>query len=524
MIKKINLSGSLFSFSTGWLLIIFFAVAKLLIHLFTYSNFELHRDAYLYYAYSENLAWGYVAVPPSIAVVAKLATLILGNTTFALRFFPAVIGGMNLIIIGLAVKKLGGKNIAIILVSLAYLLSTSYLHTNALFQPVCFNHFYWLMSGYLILLMVKQDNPKMWLWIAIVFGLGFLNKYSIVFLYTAFAVSLLISKYRYLYLSKYFVTGLVIGAVIILPNIIWQYRHNWPVMHHLGELYETQLVHVRLSDFIIGQFFMNIQALLIWLVAVIVLLFVNNENQFRLFGYLYILIVVLIMLGSGKTYYTLGIYPVLFVFGAYFIEKYIKKYLIYISGFLVISMFVSLYISLPFDGIPITTFEKAVNKGAFRWEDGGYHDIPQDMADMTGWKEIGEKVRDIYLGMDKENRNNCDIFCYHYGQAGAIMFYGKNNNIPQPISFNDSFVFWAPDSLTKYYMIWVHTPLWNNFDPDSLLALNFHKSELRATIDNKYFRENGTRVYLCEYPCEGFKNYYISRIKESKKRYNLLRK
>jgi hypothetical protein len=66
-----------------------FALIKLLIHFFTVSNFELHRDAYLYYAQSENLAWGYVPVPPSIAAIGKLSTLIFGNTVFGLRFFPA---------------------------------------------------------------------------------------------------------------------------------------------------------------------------------------------------------------------------------------------------------------------------------------------------------------------------------------------------------------------------------------------------------------------------------------------------
>ncbi len=142
--------------SSEWQLILFFAFAKLLIHFFTVSNFELHRDAYLYYAQSEHLAWGYVSVPPSIAVIGKLATSIFGNTVFGLRFFPALIGAFNLIIIGLFIKELGGKKKAIILACLAYLLSPSYLHTNALFQPVAFNHFYWLLSGYLILRMIKK--------------------------------------------------------------------------------------------------------------------------------------------------------------------------------------------------------------------------------------------------------------------------------------------------------------------------------------------------------------------------------
>lgn len=245
-----KLSRSQFIVSREWQLIFFFALLKLLVHIITYSNYELHRDAYLYYAQSEHLAWGYVAVPPFIAFIGKLATLIFGNTTFGLRFFPALAGAINLIIIGLAVKELGGKKIAITLACLAYLLSPSYLHTNALFQPVSFNHFFWLLSGYLILLMIRRRNPVIWIWIAIVFGFAFLNKYSIVFLYAAFAISMLVSKYRYLCKSKYFVIAMLVGFLIVLPNLIWQYQNNWPVLQHMSELRETQLVHVHLTDFI----------------------------------------------------------------------------------------------------------------------------------------------------------------------------------------------------------------------------------------------------------------------------------
>lgn len=510
-------TGSKPAISSEWLLILFFALLKLLVHLITYNNFELHRDAYLYYAQSEHLAWGYVAVPPFIAVIGKLATLLFGNTAFALRFFPALFGAFNLIIIGLAVKELGGRNIAIILASLAYLLSPAYLHTNALFQPVSFNHFFWLLSAYLILVMVVRNNPKYWIWIGIAFGLAFLNKYSVVFFYAAFAISLLISQHRELYRSKYFILALIIGLVIIFPNLLWQYQHNWPVAQHMKELRETQLVHVRLSDFLISQLMMNAQALVLWLGALLVLLFYKKERQYQVFGFMYILIVLLIMLGSGKGYYTLGIYPILFVFGAYLVEKYIKRYLIFVSGALVALMFVVLYASLSMDGIPFTTFEKAFNKDAYRWEDGVNHDIPQDMADMTGWKELGQTVGDLYTQFGKEN--NCDIYCYHYGQAGSVMFYGKQINIPQPISFNGSFVFWSPDSLTKDHMIWVHSDLGNDIKPDSLLLQLFDEVELKETIDNKYFRENGTRIYLCEFPTTYFKNHYKTRIAELKNSY-----
>ncbi len=520
MIKnRLQLNGRSLIISGEWQLILFFAALKLLIHFSTFANFELHRDAYLYYAQSRHLAWGFFAVPPSIALVGKFATGIFGNTTFGLRFFPALIGSLNIIIIGLAVKELGGKKTAIALASLAYILSPAYLHVNALFQPVSFNHFYWLLAGYLILIMIKRNNPKIWIWIAITFGLAFLNKYSIVFFYTAFAFSLLISRYRYLYRSKYFLISLALGFVIILPNLVWQYQNSWPVLRHMAELSATQLVHVHIGDFLSEQLLMNSQALVLWMGALLLILFYKKEGQYRIFGYIYIFVIVLLIFGSGKPYYSLGLYPLLFVFGAYFTEKYIKKYLTYVFAFMVISMFTALYFSLSFDGIPLSSFEKAERTNAFRWEDGVYHDIPQDMADMTGWKEIGQKVAGIYLNLEPTEKAATDIFCYNYGQAGAVMFYGKKADVPQPIVFNASFILWAPDSLSKNHMIWVHSPKGNEINPDSLLPQIFNKVELKAIIANKYFRENGTRIYLCETPTEAYKKYYKTHIKELKDSY-----
>ncbi|MGB5388254.1 MAG: glycosyltransferase family 39 protein [Eudoraea sp.] len=504
--------------STG-LMILILALLKFIVHAVTFDNYELHRDAYLYYALSEHLAWGYVAVPPSIAVIGKVATTLFGNTVFGLRFFPFLIGAINVIIIGMFTRDLGGKKIAIALACLAYIFSPAYLHVNTLFQPVAFNHFFWLLSGYLFYKLISIGDPKMWLWIGIVFGLGFLNKYSIVFLYTSFGLSMLFSRYRKLYLSHYFVYAILIALFIISPNLYWQYGNNWPVLQHMEELRRTQLVHVQPLGFIVEQLLMNAQALFLWIGALLILLFNKKERQYRIFAYVYLLVFVLLLAGSGKPYYTLGIYPILFVFGGYFTQKYIVRYLKPVFVTLVASMALGLYFSMPFDGIPFISFEKALNKGAFRWEDGEQHDLPQDMADMTGWKAIGEAVSAIYLDLGEENRDNCHIYCYHYGQAGAIMFYGKKHNISQPISPNASFVFWSPDNISKDYVIYVHSDLGNTVNPDSLLPTYFEEVELKKVINDPYFRENGTRIYLCHSPNEKVKKRYLDMMKSLKERY-----
>ncbi|QDH78506.1 glycosyltransferase family 39 protein [Echinicola soli] len=496
-----------------------FVLAKLLVHFITYENYELHRDAYLYYAQGEHLDWGFIAVPPLIAVLGKVTTSFFGNTVFALRFFPALIGAANVGLVGLSVKELGGKWLAISLACLAYLLSPSFLHSNTLFQPVTFNHFFWLLSSWLILRMIIRDNPKYWLWLSVVFGLGFLNKYSILFFFAAFLVGLSLTAHRRLYCSSYFAIGVALALVIISPNLVWQYQHNWPVMMHMKELRETQLVHVELLGFFVDQLLMNLQAIFLWFGSLILLLFYPKEKQYRIVGLMFLLLLGLLMAGSGKAYYTLGIYPVLFSFGAFYVEKYGRRYQRPIAVFLVTWMIFVLYQSLSFGGIPFMTVEKVAGKEKHRWEDGKEYDLPQDLADMTGWKEIGETVRDIYVGLGSANRNNCDVFCNNYAQAGSVMFYGKSVGIPQPMCTVGSFVLWSPDSLEKEYFILVDHDPGDEDGSNAMLNDFFEKVKLVKTIDNPYFRENGTNIYLCQYPTPLIKEHYYKLMSEAKGKY-----
>jgi len=61
-----------------------------------------------------------------------------------------------------------------------------------------------------------------------------------------------------------------------------------------------------------------------------------------------------------------------------------------------------------------------------RWEDDSVHDLGQDYSDMHGWEEM---VR--YAG--------------NYGQAGALTFYRHKYNLPEPMSWNASYLLWVPE-------------------------------------------------------------------------------
>ncbi|MFQ5629121.1 MAG: glycosyltransferase family 39 protein, partial [bacterium] len=377
--------------SPEWQVILVLAFAKLAVHFFTNTNYGLHRDAFLYLALGDHLDFGYVAVPPLIAMIAKLTLMIFGDSVFAVRLFPALIGAASVVVIGMIVRMLGGKMWAILLACTAFIVSPAFLRSNTLFQPVSFNQFFWLLAMYFAIKLVHTKNPKFWLHLGIVCGLAFLNKYSIAFLVLALLIALLLTPDRKLLQSKYFLYALLTGFIIILPNLIWQYNHNWPVVTHMLTLQRTQLVNVNIADFLVAQMLMNLPGLFVWMFGLAYLLFFEQGKKFRFLAYTFVVLLLILLLLRGKPYYTLGIYTSLFAVGGYAIERYFsKKWQLVKPVFLAFMIAIVLPV-LPYS-LPLLRHEKMIVyaeqskdfgfEGALRWEDGRIHALPQDYADM----------------------------------------------------------------------------------------------------------------------------------------------
>jgi hypothetical protein len=307
----------------------------------------------------------------------------------------------------------------------------------------------------------------------------------------------------------------------MMPNIVWQVSHKFPVATHMSELYRIQLVHVSKMTFLLEQIMMNFTSVLIWLIGLIGLLFFKSEKRYRVFAWIYLLVVLLFLFSKGKSYYTLGVYPMLFAFGGYVLEKHLagKKNF---AGYLVVvySILSSIYF-IPL-GLPVLpqeqmgkyceTFSRHISPAPMRNEQNEYYPIPQDYMDMTGWKELAGLASVAYNQLDSLQKKQCIIFANNYGQAGALDFYGKEYNLPSPVSLNDSYLFWAPDSVTATNFIVTDRQL------GSIPEL-FNKYSEVGMIENKYFRENGLKVYLCQDPKPLFGDFFKKKVRENKEKY-----
>src|SRR5664280_1374781 len=223
-----------FNLSNYWIVASLFIVGKLYLHFATNTNYELHRDEMLYFNMADHLNFGYATVPPVIGFLAFIVKSIFGYSVFGIRFILALLGAASLLIIARIVRDLGGSILALIIASSAFLLSTGFLLFDTLFTPNVIEQFLWLLTTYLLFRMISGNNPKLWIMIGIMLGVAFLNKYSVLFYILGFIVAILFSSHRKFLNSRYLYISILIGIIIILPNLIWQYMHGWPVVYHMG--------------------------------------------------------------------------------------------------------------------------------------------------------------------------------------------------------------------------------------------------------------------------------------------------
>lgn len=500
-IKKIFSSEKLCS---DLAILLYFALTKFLILLLVSSDFGFHRDEFLYLAMGDNIGWGYLEVPPSIAIYAKISTLLFGDSIFSIRFFPALTGALTLLLTGLITKELGGKRFAQILAALCYLFSLLFLRINILFQPVTFDLFYFVLCAYLLIRILKRDDKKLWLMLGLFTGLGLLNKYTMLLFGFGVAVALLFTSYRKLYLNKWLWVSAGIAVILFLPNLFWQFSRDWPVFEHLAVLTERQLSNVDPITFVITQLLMNLYTTPIWLFGLIFCFISGKDKYYRPIGWIYVSIFAVLLLSHGKAYYLAPAYPMLLAAGSAAIEKYvIRTRRMWLKPAIIAFVVIGSSSVIPI-GIPVFSVNSMIKyfdfgkrymgmAEALRWETGEYHELPQDFADMLGWEEMIAAVAETYHSLPENEKEKCAIFASNYGEAGALDYYGSSYGLPKSISKAGSFWHWGYRDYSGEIIITM------GWDKD-IVQNYYNQVSAGGQFDFPHARENGMPIFIGRQP------------------------
>ncbi|RKR09255.1 dolichyl-phosphate-mannose-protein mannosyltransferase [Flavobacterium sp. 90] len=499
------------------LILIGFIILKFVLQCILISpEYDLQRDEYLHLDQAHHLAWGYLSVPP---VTSWFSYLIyqLGNSVFWVKFFPALFGALTLFIVWKTIETLKGNIYALILGATCILFS-SLLRINTLYQPnsldiLCWTGFYYVIIQYFI-----TEKTK-WLYIgAIVFAFGFLNKYNILFLLLGLLPALLLSKQRQVLAKKHLYLALLLGLLLILPNLLWQYNNQFPIVHHMKELAETQLVNVDRIGFLKEQLLFFIGAFFVILAGLYALLFYKAFAEFKFFFTSIIFTLLIFIYFKAKAYYAIGLYPIYIAFGAVFLSNILKtgwkRYLQPVFIIIPLLFFIPMY-NLAFPNKSpeyiVKHPEKYKKLDMLRWEDGKDHALPQDFADMLGWKELARKTDSVYATLP--NQDKTLVLCDNYGQAGAINYYTKKGI--KAVSFNADYVNWFNLNITYKNLIRVKD---YEKESDELKETSpyFNSAKISGEITNKYAREYGTTIFVFTDAKVNIKKRLESEIKSAK--------
>ena len=476
-----------------------FIIVKIFLQIYAIDKgYELHRDEFLHVDLGYHLSWGYTSVPPVTGFLSYLIILF-GKSAFMVKFFPAFFGILTLIVLWKLIESLGGNLYALILGASCVIFS-ALIRINTLYQPNSLEYLIWISVFYMMVRYIQTDSNKFLYATTVLLALGLLNKYNIGFLVIGLIPSLAFSEQRKVFKNSHFYYALILAFFIVAPNVYWQYINNWPVIRHLGTLASTQLVNFDRSGFFFDQLLFFTGGIPVIVAGFISFFKFQKFSKYKVFFWTYVIALILYAYLHAKSYYTMGFYPVFIAFGSVYLEhvlggqrlKKLRLFFVALPVVIVLSIFNVI--------VPVLNPEEIKEKKSMfqmldllRWEDGQEYDLPQDYADMLGWKELTDIVDDAIDQI--EDKENLIVQCDNYGQAGAVNFYTRHNSV-KAYTMSADYLYWYPldDKEIKHLVLVVDR--WDD-DPERTRERSFFEEVTRiGQIENPNARESGTAVYL----------------------------
>jgi hypothetical protein len=480
-------------------ILIALALAKLFIHLFTSQGYGFFRDEFYYIACSEHLDWGYVDQPPLSILFLWGARKILGDSLFAVRFLPAVVGALTAYLIGLMTRELGGGRFAMILAMVAAIVAPEYLSVNRVFSMNSFDVLFWALSAYLLILILKGGDKRLWILLGLVLGIGLENKISVLWLGAGLGVGLLVTSSRKWLATPWpWISG-ALALVLFAPYVLWQVANGWPTLEFIENATTQKMAAVSVWDFLANQILVvHPFNLPIWLSGLVFFLFLEGGRRFRLLGWIYVtVVVILISAGTSRSGYLVPIYTWLLAAGGVMIERVTASTKSWVRvglvGLLTLGGLVMAPLALPV--IPVETYiryTKAIGIEPSTEERKEIGALPQHYADMHGWHEIVEAVARVYESLEPEEKTRVAIWAPNYGVAGAIDFLGSDYGLPAAISTHNNYWLWGPGDADGSVTLVIGA---SEEDLSRLCTTYEHGATIECGYCMPY--ENGRPVYIC---------------------------
>src|SRR5262245_46806563 len=210
-------------------------------HLSTATRYGVFRDELYYVACGEHLSLGYVDHPPFVALVARVAHALFGNSLPGLRLFPALAGAATAWTAARLARELGGGSYAQRLAALCVTLGGNALFSFQVLSMNAFDHLFWALGWWLAARALRTGSERDWLGFGLVAGIGLENKISVLFLGAGIGLGLVLFRRDVLARRGVWLAALVC-VVLFLPHVLWQVANGFPTREFIANAQAQKMV------------------------------------------------------------------------------------------------------------------------------------------------------------------------------------------------------------------------------------------------------------------------------------------
>ena len=470
-----------------WLL----GFALFLLHMFTNHQYGFHQDELVVLDNANNLDWGFVEYPPLTPFLARIELTLFGLSLVSARTFAALAHSIVLVLTGLMARELGGNRRTQIIAAVAAAIAPIALVQGSLIQYVTFDFLWSVLIAYLVIRLLRSDDPRWWIPIGAVIGLGMMTKYTMVMFVAGLVGGVVLTDARRYLRDLWLWGGVALSVLIFLPNLIWQIQHNFISLEFLSSIHARDVEIGRADGYLIEQFLFcaNIVAIPLWIAGLYYYFFSEDGKHFRMIGWMYVIPFLIYLITRGRSYYLAPAYPMLIAAGAVIWERWLESPVPnrVQSMFrptwtaLVIGALVSGALALPI--APINSLLWNITS-----------EVHDTFTEQIGWPEMIATVAGIHANLPEEEKIRAGILTAENDEAAALNLYGSEYGLPKAISGSDTF--------------WLRG--YGDPPPETLIVIGFSQEdvasvparcEVAGTITNPYGVENDLRdppnIFVC---------------------------
>jgi 4-amino-4-deoxy-L-arabinose transferase-like glycosyltransferase len=478
-------------------LLILLALVNFVMHVLLNDRYGFHRDELPLLEDARHLAWGYVAYPPVTPFLMRVGLELFGTSLVGVRMLAAVAASLVIVLAGLMARELGGSRFAQIGAAVAVAIAPMVIHMGGRLDYVGFDLLWWVSAAYFLIRLLKSDDPRWWLAVGAVVGLGLMTKYTMSFFVAGIVGGVLLTGARRFLTGRWLWAGAALALLIVLPNLIWQAQHDFVSLDFLSSIHDRDVEIGRTEDFLPEQLIVgaNIFTLPFWVAGLYFYFFKAEGKRYRPLGWMYVIPLVLFIVTQGRSYYLAPAYPMLVVAGVVTWGRWLAARPAWQARVFQGITWASLAAGGVIFGailLPVASINSDL------WDTAS--DIHDNFVEQIGWPELAQTVADIYNALPAEEQARTGILTANYGEAGAVNLYGPAHGLPTAISGVNSY--W----LRGYGDPPPETVIVLGYSNSSYLTVQLFKTcELAGRVTNPYGVENEETGHPNIYVCRGLR-------------------